>query len=119
MKAPLPDFMIEPIFTKLTLTYGRDFLSKYEGLDLAAVKAEWAHELAGFQDIPGSIRYALQNLDPNKVPNVLQFRELCRRAPRDGVLMLKEDFRRTPEADAAMQKVMAELNIRLRKKDSV
>lgn len=102
--------MIETIFMKLIFTYGRDFLSKYEGLDLDMVKAEWAHELEGFGEMPEAIKYALAHLDPNKAPNVLQFKELCRRGPRDQRLMITEDFRKSPGADA----IWAELQRRLK-----
>ncbi len=111
----LSEHYIKAIFTKLTLVYGRDFLSKYEGQDMANVEADWAHELAGFQEMPSAIKYALQNLDPNKAPNVLQFRDICRRAPRDTPLMLKEHFKRTPESDRIAEKVRAELMARLSK----
>jgi hypothetical protein len=106
--------MVESIFMKLIFTYGRDFLSKYEGLDLDMVKAEWAHELAGFADMPNAIKYGLAHLDPHKAPNVLQFKDLCRRAPREGMLRLSENFKRTPEADALFAKTMLEVKRRLR-----
>jgi hypothetical protein len=77
---PLPSEWVDVIFTKLTMRHGRDFLSRYEGVDLAAVKADWAEELAGLQNRPGAIKYALE-LSVAKAPNVIEFRELCSRAP--------------------------------------
>lgn len=62
------------------MRYGRDFLGRYEGQDLQAVKADWAEELAGLQNRPGAIKYAL-GLSVAKPPNVIEFRELCARAP--------------------------------------
>lgn len=76
----LPAAWAERIFEKLTLVYGRDFLSRWEGQELAAVMADWGHELAGFQAHPEAIRFALENL-PEKPPTVLQFRAVCNRAP--------------------------------------
>jgi hypothetical protein len=64
------------------MIFGRDFLSRYEGLDVAAVKAEWAEDLAGFQQAPAAIKFALDNLPSDKPPTSLQFRDLCRRAPQ-------------------------------------
>lgn len=77
---PLPSEWVDVIFTKLTMRHGRDFLSRYEGLDLTAVKADWSDELAGLQNRPDAIKYALE-LSVAKPPNVIEFRELCARAP--------------------------------------
>lgn len=77
----LPVAWIDKIFTKLTLVYGRDFLGRWEGLDLNAVKSDWAHELAGFERFPEGIAYALTHLDPIRPPTVFQFRDLARKAP--------------------------------------
>lgn len=76
----LPAKWVEALFTKLTLAYGRDFLARWEGLDICDVKTDWGHELAGFVSHPEAIAYALANLPP-KAPTVLEFRALCRRAP--------------------------------------
>lgn len=77
----LPDPWVEKIFTKLSLVYGRAFLSQYEGMDLLAVKADWAHELAGFEQLPEAIAYGLKTLPADRPINVLQFRALCRKVP--------------------------------------
>lgn len=68
------------VFSKLTVRYGRDFLSRYEGQDLAVVKADWADEMAGLQHRPEAIKYALDH-PTAKPPNVVEFIEACRRAP--------------------------------------
>jgi len=77
----LPMLWVDKIFTKLGLVYGRALLSQYEGFDIDDVKADWAHELAGYENHPESIAFALQNLPIDRPPNVLQFRAMCRRAP--------------------------------------
>lgn len=79
--------LVDIIFTKLALLHGRDFTSKWEGLDMQDVKNDWAHELAGFEKRPDAIRYALQNLPP-KPPNVLEFRAIVLRAPEVSVRRL-------------------------------
>lgn len=81
MSLPIP--WIDRIFEKLTLTYGRDFVGRWEqaGVAAADVKADWAHELAGFESWPEAIAHALSHLPPDRPPTVLQFRDLCRRAP--------------------------------------
>lgn len=78
----LPRNWIDKIFTKLTVTYGRDFASRWEGLDIDAVKDDWAEELTAYQQAPSAIAHALSVLPPEKPPTVLQFRELCSRAPQ-------------------------------------
>lgn len=79
MSLPLP--WVDKIFAKLTLVYGHDFLNRWRDLDLDAVKADWAHELAGFAQHPEAIAFALTTLPPGKPPTVLEFRELARKNP--------------------------------------
>lgn len=81
MSLPLP--WVEKIFEKLTLVYGRGFLNRWEGIDLAAVKADWAHELADFEheNTRMKIAFALANLPTDKPPTVLEFRKIAWSAP--------------------------------------
>ena len=78
--APLPSEWIDRVFSQLTLRYGRDFLGKYEGIELDTVKADWSEEMAGLQNRPDAIKYALDH-PTAKAPNVIEFVEACRRAP--------------------------------------
>ena len=77
----LPAAWVDRIFDKLTLVYGHEFLRKWEGLDMAAVKADWADELGGYTLNPGALRYALEHLPPDKAPNAKQFRGMCMNRP--------------------------------------
>jgi hypothetical protein len=95
--------LVDMIFTKLTLVYGRDFLSRWEGLDLGHVKDDWGHELAGFAAHPEAIAYALQNLTPGKPPTVLEFRAIARKAPLP-------EFKELPAPQADREKVKALLD---------
>ena len=79
MSLPMP--WVDKIFMKLTLVYGRDFLARWEGLTIADVKTDWAHEMAGFAENPQAIAFALQNLPNEKPPNVYQFRSIARSLP--------------------------------------
>ena len=99
MSLPLP--AVDRLFDRLTATYGRQFISLYEGLDSAAVKTIWAHELAGYTTRLQDIAWALENL-PERAPNVIEFRSLCRKAPSVETLRL-------PEPPADPQRVRAEL----------
>ena len=97
----LPAAWVDKIFTKLALVYGRDFTSRWEGLNLSDVKTDWGHELDGYDKHPKAIAYALQNL-PARPPTVLEFRAMARAAPSETVLALD-----APRANA--ERVAAEL----------
>lgn len=86
MSLPIP--WVERLFEKLTLVYGRDFLDRWKGMSMEDVKADWSRELSGFERNPDAIVYALDNLPPDRPPTVLQFRDMCRRAPPKPVQML-------------------------------
>ena len=98
----LPEPWVERIFDKLTLIYGQSFLRRWSDIDLEKVKADWAHELSGFQQHPRAIAWALQNLPPEKPPTVLEFRALARKAPAEELPRLE-----APKADP--ERVEAEL----------
>lgn len=96
----LPEAWVDRLFGRLTMVYGHAFLSRWSGMDLAAVKASWAHELAGFAAHPQALAAALEALPADHPPTVLQFRDLARAAARqqgDVVAQLP-----SPEANPAM-----------------
>ena len=78
----LPLAWVDRIFDKLMLTYGRDFTGRWEGLPMSSVKADWAHELSGFETHPEAIKHALLSVNPAKSPTVLEFRNLAANAPK-------------------------------------
>lgn len=98
----LPLQWVDKIFLKLTLIYGRDFIGRWEGLEIADVKTDWGHELSGFENWPEAIAHALATCPPGKPPTVIEFRELARKAPRAKVPAL-------PEPAASPERVAAEL----------
>lgn len=77
----LPAAWVDRVFEKLTLVYGHQFLGRWSGLDLNAVKADWARELSALERNPKAIAYALDRLPAGDPPNVLQFRQLCAMLP--------------------------------------
>lgn len=99
MSLPLP--AIDRLFDRLHATYGRQFRDLYEGLEVAAIKTAWAHELDGFTGNLHAIAWALENL-PERVPNAIQFKALCRLAPRPLTSAL-------PEPPADPKRLKAEL----------
>lgn len=78
----LPDAWVDRIFLKMTLVYGHQFLSRWDGMPIELVKADWGKELSAYQQNPGAIAHALEHLPTAKPPTVLEFRDICRRAPQ-------------------------------------
>lgn len=95
--------------------YGKGFTGLYttginkttgsdDGLEMA--KAAWAKELKGFADQMDKIAYALDHL-PEKAPNVIEFRNLCRSAPQKELPRLERKF--TEEELAANRHKVSEI----------
>jgi len=95
----LPSPWVDRIFTKLAVTYGQRFLGLYAGLDLQAVKDDWAHELRGYAQSPSAIKHALTVLPIDKPPTVLEFKQLCRGAPQYADTKQLESPRTPPPAN--------------------
>ena len=107
--------LVDMIFTKMTLVYGREFLGRWEGLNLADVKTDWAHELGGFESHPEAISHALRNLTPGKPPTVLEFRDIARKAPLPEFKVLPAPTVTDERLAAVFQKIAA---IKKKPKDS-
>lgn len=106
----LPASWVDRIFEKLQLVYGSHFLSRWAGMDINVVKADWAHELAGFANQPEVIRYALEHLPPDPPPSVLQFRAICNSSPRSDQLALpRPDIKPDPERVASLMARLGQL----------
>ena len=101
----LPAAWVDRIFEKLALVYGQSFLRRWDGLDLVAVKADWAHELRGFAQAPNAIAHGLAHLpSEGPPPTVLQFRQLCVRAPlveREALTQSQSQSKPDPQRVAA------------------
>lgn len=115
MQLPMP--WVERIFEKLTLIYGREFLARWDscGVPLDEVKADWAKELGGFLNHPEALAYGLENVPRDRPPTVLQFREICRKAPVKAAPALT--YQGTPMPEPVRQK-LRELTERLRAKNT-
>lgn len=92
---------IDRLFHRLSTTYGADWDRSLGQVPIADAKTVWAHELSVFKNSLHRIAWALENL-PERCPNVIEFRALCRRAPASELPALPE-----PKADKA--RVAAEL----------
>lgn len=79
----LPAHWVDQLFRKLSIRYGRQFMARWDGIDEADVKADWAEVLGGFVRRPDCIAYAMEHLPVDKPPTAAQFRELCRSMPAE------------------------------------
>ena len=72
--------VIDRLFNRLSATYGADWTRQWANIPISDIKTAWGHELAGYVSHLSAIAYALDNL-PERCPNVIQFKNLCRAAP--------------------------------------
>jgi hypothetical protein len=95
---------VERLFDRLSMTYGTEFKNKWNGMPLNEVKSAWAHELGIFADNLNAIGWALQNL-PDRCPNLIEFKSLCKQAPRPFITALE-----APKAPVeVVDRVLAEI----------
>ena len=71
---PLPLPYVERIHQRLTVRYGSAWLSKWAGIDQAAIQADWADELDGMSN--EAIKATLANLPRDFPPTATAFRKL-------------------------------------------
>lgn len=71
---PLSSRFVDEIHARLAVRYGSAWLAKWQGVDIAAVKADWANQLDGME--PESIRKALASLPDDFPPTATAFRKL-------------------------------------------
>lgn len=77
----IPAAWVDELFTRLTVRYGQAFMRQYTAaaVEPEEVRADWANVLRGCDG--DQIAYALENLSPDKAPNAMQFRALCKSRP--------------------------------------
>lgn len=86
-ESSLPERWVQRIFATMRATYGAAFDRQWQcpaGTDpadhVAQMLEHWGRELRGYQQNPGAITYALENL-PEHPPNLIEFKALLRRRP--------------------------------------
>ena len=84
---------IDRLFHRLGATYGADWDRALGQTPINDAKTVWAHELAPFKQSLHRIAWALENL-PERCPNVIAFKSLCKQAPAPVLPALPE-----PRAD--------------------
>lgn len=104
---PMPLAWLDRIFEKLTVTYGSAFTDRWRDVDLAKVKTDWLEVLDGMEQHNGQmIGYGLANL-PEKPPTVIEFRNICRRAPIPDVPRLEGPKADPKRVKAEIEKLLA------------
>lgn len=98
----MPAKAIDRIFMRLGATYGAAWDRSLGSTPVNDAKSAWQHELQGFAGHLEAVAWALENL-PERCPNVIEFRNLCRRAPMP-------DVPRLPEPKADPQRLQQELS---------
>jgi len=100
---------VDALFDKLNVRYGVAFARQYADLAPALVKADWAEVLDGIS--AQSIQYGLAFLPSEKPPNAMQFRDLCRKAPRNDLALPAPE---QPMADIAkVREIMSRIRPKL------
>lgn len=98
----LPIKAIDRLFERLAATYGAAWTRQWADIPITDAKSAWAHELAGFNGQLEALAWGLENL-PEKCPNLIEFRNLCRRAPAP-------ELPKLPEPKADPERVRRELS---------
>jgi hypothetical protein len=104
----LPVAAVERLFDRLSMTYGVEFKNKWSGMPLTDIKSHWSHELAQFADNLNAIGWALQNL-PDRCPNLIEFKSLCKQAPRPITMALDAPKAPVEVIDREISKMLAGL----------
>lgn len=97
----LPVKAIDRLFERMAATYGAAWSRQWADVPMADVKAAWAHELSGYASRLEALAWALEHL-PERCPNVIEFRNICRQAPAP-------EAPRLPEPKADPERVKREL----------
>lgn len=75
----LPDAWVDHLFSKLAVRYGDAWIRKWEGIPMAAVRADWAEVLGGMDG--KALSFGLDSLPPDYPPTAAAFRQACNARP--------------------------------------
>ena len=102
------DRVIDRLFQRLAATYGAEWDRSISTVPLADIRTVWAHELQGFAGRLWRVAWALENL-PERCPNVVAFKNLCRLAPDSaGPVEARDVAIETTTIDPSIKKMMIE-----------
>jgi len=102
--------VVDSLFARMLVRYGAAWTRMWEGIDIDAVKAEWAAELGHMPDY--ALRHGLDHMPIDRPPTVKQFGAVCARAPIPERPRLTEP-KPTDEAKARARQIVADTKRRL------
>lgn len=97
---------IQKLFETLGAAYGAAWDRSLGVTPIEQVQAEWDRRLLGFT--VSDVRHALDNL-PSRPPNVFEFRELCRAAPRKEKQQLEQPLANPERMKSALTELRGAL----------
>jgi hypothetical protein len=103
----IPIKAIDRLFERLSATYGSSWVRMWADVPIVEVKTAWAHELAPFAHNLKAIAWALENL-PDRCPNLIEFKSLCKHAPRLDMPALGEPKAPVDVVDKELAKIALE-----------
>lgn len=95
---------IERVFQRLAATYPQAWEQRLEISPLMEQKTVWGHELREFNGRPGAIDFALEHL-PEYLPNIIEFKNLCRSAPKPRQVYVAEAYAPSKRVAKHMEKL--------------
>lgn len=107
----LPFPWIDSLFARMLVRYGSAWVNLWEGVDMLAVKTDWATELGGLTN--DALKYGVVNLPLDKPPTLGQFKALCLRSPVGVQQRLLNEPKADPERVA---RIIASLRAKLAKR---
>ena len=93
----LPSNVMDRLFTRMSMVYGTEWSNRWRGIPEEEVKESWSKELSSVS--VEELTWAVKNL-PVHAPNLIQFKELCRQAPKKTEIPVVEWNGRTDEVQA-------------------
>lgn len=103
----IPTQAVDRLFERLAASYGASWTRQWADVPITEVKTAWAYELGIFRDNLKAIGWALENL-PERCPNLIEFKSLCKQAPRPEMKALDAPKASADVVDAELAKIAAE-----------
>ena len=109
---PMNSLPVEKLFKRLAETYGASWDRSLGQAPIGDIMSRWADQLSGYfqtRDTMKAVAWALENL-PERCPNVIEFRNICRAAPAQ-VLPALDQPKASPERIKAELDKLAPLRV--------
>jgi len=103
----IPTQAVDRLFERLAASYGAQWTRQWADVPITEIKTAWAHELGIFRDNLKAIGWALENL-PDRCPNLIEFKNLCKQAPRPDIKALDAPKAEPETVDAELAKIASQ-----------